>query len=134
MDKIEPFSGRAHVAVFDIDDTLIRLKTGRCIESTRQLLNHCRDKDFTIVILTARPSILKLFTVSQLSMYNIQYHILLMNPNINITDKSIGQYKTRCRERLQRQGYNILLNVGNIPSDFQDGFYKFNLTVSRDEL
>lgn len=119
------YTGGINAVIFDIDNTLIELKTGKLIPSTKFLYDYCILKGFTVFIITARPSILRLPTMLQFSLLGIKIDRLIMSPSVISDDISIGKYKLRERERIQRNGYQILLSVGNKESDFFGGLYQY---------
>mgnify|MGYP001461694731 CR=1 FL=1 len=59
--------------MFDIDDTLIRQRDGSPIQSIVDILDMCRMAGYRIVIITARPSVGRDWTVRQLGSLGIYY-------------------------------------------------------------
>jgi len=120
------YVGGMYAVVFDIDNTLIDLRTGKLIPSTKFLYDYCLLKNYTIFIVTARPSILRLPTMLQLSLLHVRPDTLVMPQGVLSDRESLSKYKVRERERIQRKGYHILMNIGNKESDFSGGYYQYS--------
>lgn len=127
--EISQYIGPLNAVIFDIDNTLIEFKTGRSISPVKSLYDYCISREFTIIILTARPSFLYLFTLTQLFLLGFHSFELILSNKIHTNSSSIGSYKLKQRERIQRRGYHILLNVGNKESDFQGKSYQYSCSV-----
>ena len=112
-------AGPNDAAMFDIDDTLI-WTNGRPNLPIIRLLHRMKDLGYKIVIITARPGIeigVKL-TIKQLKDHGIVYDYLGFTS---------AQTKTIMKKRL---GYNFVLSVGDMPTDWTDSKYYINTSSS----
>ena len=112
-------AGPNDAAMFDIDDTLI-WTNGRPNTPIIHLLHRMKSLGYKIVIITARPGIeigVKL-TIKQLEDHGIVYDYLGFTS---------AQTKTVMKKRL---GYNFILSVGDMPTDWTDSKYYINTSSS----
>src|SRR6056300_1389524 len=112
-------AGPNDAAMFDIDDTLI-WTNGRPNTPIIELLHRMKALGYKIVIITARPGIeigVKL-TIKQLEDHGIVYDYLGFTS---------AQTKTVMKKRL---GYNFVLSVGDMPTDWTDSKYYINTSSS----
>jgi len=108
---------RTQAVMFDIDDTLIDVETGKTIPYSLNLLNRCREAGLHIVIITARPGYDSniQWTEDQLRQHGILYHELWFCPM---------DHKNSLKHKL---GYEFLLSVGDRLEDL--GMSKRNLLI-----
>jgi len=112
-------AGPNDAAMFDIDDTLI-WTNGRPNTPIIYLLHRMKALGYKIVIITARPGIeigVKM-TIKQLKDHGIGYDYLGFTS---------AQTKTVMKKRL---GYNFILSVGDMPTDWTDSKYYINTSSS----
>ena len=112
-------AGPNDAVMFDIDDTLI-WTSGRPNVPIIQLLHRMKALGYRIVIITARPGVeigVKL-TIKQLRDHGIVYDYLGFTS---------AQTKTVMKKRL---GYNFVLSVGDMPTDWTDSKYYINTSSS----
>ena len=100
--------------VFDIDDTLISTKTGMCISNVCNLYHHCRQKGYSIYIITARGGTQDgmNFTMRQLQQCGINgYKKVFFRPPY---DLNIPLYKKNARKSISE---TVVMSVGDQPWD-----------------
>lgn len=112
-------AGPNDAAMFDIDDTLI-WTNGQPNVPIIHLLHKMRVLGYKIVIITARPGfeIAVKWTQKQLADLGIVYDYLGFTS---------AQTKTLMKRRL---GYNFVLSVGDMPTDWTDSRYYINTSSS----
>lgn len=112
-------AGPNDAAMFDIDDTLI-WTNGQPNVPIIHLLHKMRALGYKIVIITARPGfeIAVKWTQKQLADLGIVYDYLGFTS---------AQTKTLMKRRL---GYNFVLSVGDMPTDWTDSRYYINTSSS----
>ena len=108
-------AGPNDAAMFDIDDTLI-WTNGEPNIPIIQLLHRMRGLGYKIVIITARPGFdfAVQMTQRQLANHGIVYDYLGFTS---------AETKTLMKRRL---GYNYVLSVGDMPTDWTDSKYYIN--------
>jgi len=101
--------------MFDIDDTLI-WRDGQPNTPIIDLLHKMRRLGYKIIIITARPGFEEVvkWTVKQLEEHKIVYDYL------GFTSAST---KSLMKKKL---GYNFVLSVGDLPTDWTDSPYYIN--------
>lgn len=106
-------------AMFDIDDTLI-FTNGQRNEPIIDLLHKMKGAGYIIVIITARPGLHSVvqYTINQLTSHGIVYDYLGFTS---------AQTKTLMKKKL---GYNFVLSVGDMPTDWTDSQYYINTSNS----
>lgn len=106
-------------AMFDIDDTLI-FTNGQRNEPIIDLLHKMKKLGYIIVIITARPGLHSVvqYTINQLTSHGIVYDYLGFTS---------AQTKTLMKKKL---GYNFVLSVGDMPTDWTDSTYYINTSNS----
>jgi len=112
-------AGPNQAAMFDIDDTLI-WTDGTPNTPIIQLLHRMRALGYKIIIITARPGFETVvrWTVQQLASHGIVYDYLGFTS---------AQTKTIMKKRL---GYDFILSVGDMPTDWTDSKYYINTSSS----
>jgi hypothetical protein len=108
-------AGPNDAVMFDIDDTLI-WTDGRPNVPIIQLLYKMKALGYPIIIITARPGIemgIK-WTIKQLKDYGIVYDYLGFTS---------AETKSHMKKKL---GYNFVLSVGDMPTDWTDSKYYVN--------
>jgi hydroxymethylpyrimidine pyrophosphatase-like HAD family hydrolase len=112
-------AGPNDAAMFDIDDTLI-WTNGQPNTPIIDLLHKMRSLGYKIIIITARPGFQQVitWTVEQLKSYGIVYDYLGFTS---------AKTKTIMKKKL---GYNFVLSVGDMPTDWTDSVYYINTSNS----
>jgi len=112
-------AGPNDAAMFDIDDTLIWI-SGRPNTPIIKLLHKMKSLGYKIVIITARPGIQFVvdMTRKQLAKHGIVYDYLGFTS---------AETKTLMKKQL---GYNFVLSVGDMPTDWTDSKYYINTSSS----
>ena len=112
-------AGPNDAVMFDIDDTLI-WTNGEPNIPIIQLLHRMRGLGYKIVIITARPGFdfAVQMTQRQLANHGIVYDYLGFTS---------AETKTLMKRRL---GYNYVLSVGDMPTDWTDSKYYINTSSS----
>lgn len=112
-------AGPNDAVMFDIDDTLI-WTGGEPNTPIIQLLHRMKALGYKIVIITARPGV-ELgvrMTIKQLKDHGIVYDYLGFTS---------AETKTHMKRKL---GYNFVLSVGDMPTDWTDSLYYINTSNS----
>ena len=106
-------------AMFDIDDTLIFIN-GQPNKPIIDLLHKMKDMGYKIIIITARPGFEETinWTIRQLASHGIVYDYLGFTS---------AETKTIMKKKL---GYNFVLSVGDMPTDWTDSTYYINTSSS----
>lgn len=106
-------------AMFDIDDTLI-WTNGTPNTPIINLLHRMKALGYRIIIITARAGIPPVveYTIKQLQNHGIPYHYLGFTS---------AETKTDMKKKL---GYNYILSVGDMPTDWTDSKYYINTSNS----
>ena len=112
-------AGPNDAVMFDIDDTLI-WTNGEPNTPIIQLLHKMRALRYKIIIITARPGfqIAVDWTRQQLASHGIVYNYLGFTS---------AETKSRMKQML---GYNFVLSVGDMPTDWTDSKYYINTSSS----
>jgi predicted HAD superfamily phosphohydrolase YqeG len=112
-------AGPNDAAMFDIDDTLI-WTNGTPNKPIIDLLHRMKNLGYKIVIITARPGLhfVVEWTVQQLTNHGIVYDYLGFTS---------AETKTLMKKKL---GYNFVLSVGDMPTDWTDSKYYINTSNS----
>ena len=112
-----------NAVMFDIDDTLIRVRDGSPIVEMIDLLRRSQMAGYRIVIITARPwySSNVAWTQRQLAQYGIHYDDIYF---------CMPQDKTRVKQELiNKHGYHFILSVGDMPTDLTDSDDYINTSI-----
>lgn len=112
-------AGPNDAAMFDIDDTLI-FTDGTPNIPIIKILHQMKVLGYKIVIITARPGfeLTVNFTIKQLASFGIGYDYLGFTS---------ADTKTDMKKKL---GYNFVLSVGDMPTDWTDSKYYINTSNS----
>lgn len=105
--------------MFDIDDTLIKVRDGEVIQEMVELLRRSTMAGYRIVIITARPEypVNVTWTKRQLASKGIHYHELHF---------CLANEKSALKRKL---GYNFILSVGDQPTDLTDSQNYINTSI-----
>lgn len=131
-------------AIFDIDETMLSnldilsefnfknthevwqalnsQHTLPTLEPVKDLYNLLLSHNVKIFIITARDEPLRERTVKNLHHrgYNV-YEELFLLPSRD--QKDYANYKAKIREKITKQGHDIMLNIGDQLSDFEGGYF-----------
>jgi hypothetical protein len=117
------------------DGTCDRLPKGPCgeiawqmlardapIQATLDLFNVARSQQVAVFFITGRDESMRKFTEDNLRTAGFTtWERLIMRPP-NTSTRSAADYKTPVRQQIEKEGFTILANVGDQPSDLQGGF------------
>ena len=108
--------------VFDIDDTLITPE-GLPYEYIIDLFRWCRQQNFRIAIITARPDVSEahMFTRHQLGRVGIHLDSVDTMYFRPLHDMDVKACKEAARKDLWNKGYRVVMTVGN--DDWDHGLY-----------
>lgn len=118
--------------VFDIDDTLISSFGSRLIMQNKELYDKCILLGYTVFIVSARSTLSTTRTKKQLKQLGIQgYKNIFLMPRGKYCASDIekGTFKELMRKKITGKGYEVILNVGDDPSDFYGKYYKYSFRV-----
>jgi acid phosphatase len=137
--------------VFDIDDTVLsnyahikelnfggRLQTIKkfeakgtdpAIEPTLKLYKLARDHDVAVFFVTGRNERHRQVTIENLKKAGFtEWAGLYLKPN-DYKPKSASKYKRAIRKKIEDQGYEIIMNIGDQPSDLKGGYADKNFKL-----
>lgn len=118
--------GKKMAIVFDIDDTLIDSLTGESIVPMILLYKIVKTLGIPIILITARPPTTLGHTQRELETHHIDgYQNLYMVDNFPGKDMR----KANIRSQIERDGYAILLNIGDDPGDLMYGHYIYGIKL-----
>jgi predicted secreted acid phosphatase len=96
--------------------------TDEAIAPTLKLFKKAREKGVSVFFITGRSEILRTATEANLRRAGYAgWSAIIMRPVRNTTP-SAADYKAPEREKIVRQGFTIIANVGDQPSDLAGGF------------
>lgn len=104
--------------VFDIDATLCH--EGQRIEPIIDLYDWAQQNSITCFMITARSSLGKDYTHTELEKLNITKprHLFMHPHNFPCSNSAdAGRAKLQAREHIKRKGYNVIINCGDAFSD-----------------
>lgn len=130
--------------VFDIDETVlsnypsikkfnycasvptiereISKANGKAIPPMKALYQFAKDNKVSIFFITGRPTSLKKATLKNLKKQGFKgYKKIYFKTKPFAHDKSVALYKTKMRKDIEKQGYVIVLNLGDQQSDLTGG-------------
>jgi len=133
-------NNNACCAVFDIDNTLLCLGPGtvqeiyqkQCSanlppnEDIKELHNKLQELGIITVVITARGEDLREATMLNLERIGVCPDFVFFRSK----RQPPGIYKQLARKNLARQGYCVLLNIGDKDTDFQGGYYAYGFKVN----
>lgn len=104
------------VVVYDIDNTLL-YSSGKPLENIVNTYKYARTKGFLTAIITARRAFEKNIerTLKQLEDIGIVDYLCLYLKEPDVED--VARYKTLARKDINDRGYNIVMSIGDLPSD-----------------
>jgi acid phosphatase len=143
--RVKASNGKKIAAVFDIDETLLSnvpyldkkhfrfsyrgltnwMKRGQDarIEPTYALYKDALREGVKVFLITGRREYLRKITIKNLKAQGInQWQALYMFPNKAPFTENSATFKQKIREKLAKQGYDIVLNIGDQYSDLCGGY------------
>jgi acid phosphatase len=92
------------------------------IAPTLKLFKKAREKGFSVFFITGRAEILRTATEANLRRAGYEgWSAVIMRPG-RTTTPSAADYKTPERAKIMQQGFTIIANVGDQPSDLAGGY------------
>ena len=91
------------------------------IEPTAQLYHQALQQGIHVFLITGRPAFLRQATIDNLKRHGLNHWdaLMLLPKNNRLT---IGAFKTASRKKIVKQGYTIIMNVGDQLSDLVGGY------------
>jgi predicted secreted acid phosphatase len=99
----------------------VQVARSRPIEPTLALARRARELGVAVFLITSRPESTREATEKNLRAAGCEWSGLTLKPP-GLKVHSEAEYKAPARERITREGYRILFNVGDQESDLAGGF------------
>lgn len=137
--KLQNLNPHGICIVFDIDETLLTNTANKIrnksdifrnqragnlyhIPYMTKLYTECKNRGFTIALITGRTENLRDITLTNLGKYmNTDGVYLYMKPKAGIEN---GVFKSNVRKQICDSGYRIIANIGDQPTDLEGGYYE----------
>jgi len=104
-------------------DRFIRSGRETVIQSTLKLVIQAQKQGVSVIFLTGRKEEYREVTIANLKRTGYDnWTKIIMRPN-DMKPVSVAEFKIKEREKIIKEGYRIILNLGDQYSDFQGGFY-----------
>ncbi len=104
-------------------DQFIRSGREPAIQPTLKLVIQAQKQGVSVIFLTGRREEYRESTTANLKRTGYEnWTKLIMRPN-DVRPAFIADFKIKEREKIIKDGYRIILNIGDQYSDFQGGFY-----------
>ncbi|MGW5334241.1 HAD family acid phosphatase [Streptomyces bauhiniae] len=118
-------SGQKQAIVLDVDNTTLETDFGfrfpqPANRPVLKVARYAQDHGVALVFVTARPGLLHWPTSYNLEHDGYRVTDLRVRGLVDLF-KDVAAYKTAQRADLERQGYTIIANIGNSPSDLTGG-------------
>ncbi len=117
--------------ILDIDGTAIMRRNGVANPVVKKIYDFALLRGMNVFFLTARPEAGRIATKAQLKNAGYSHYVALFMLDrgkfINtrkVDNTCLGNFKLQVRDRINKAGYNIILNVGDNFSDVANGRYK----------
>ncbi|WP_431971806.1 HAD family acid phosphatase [Nocardia sp. bgisy134] len=114
--------------VLDIDNTSLETQYNPgpitpAIAPILQLVRWAKSQGAAIIFVTGRPALMNLYTQTNLTAVDYPVDGLYGSPLTTLSAGSVGleEYKTNARIDIEGDGYTIVANIGNSPSDLAGG-------------
>jgi acid phosphatase len=91
------------------------------IKPVLALVDLARQRGIAVFFLTGRPERMRTATEANLRAAGYAWTGLILRPD-DLTTKSAAEFKAPERKKLEAQGYTIIVNIGDQPSDLDGGF------------
>ncbi|MEE4595213.1 HAD family acid phosphatase [Streptomyces sp. DSM 41524] len=118
-------SGEKRAIVLDIDNTSLETDFGfsypqPAVGPVLKLAQYAHDRGVAIFFVTARPGIIYLPTEYNLAKvgYSVARLYVRHLPDLF---QDVAEYKTAKRAEIEKNGYTIIANIGNSPTDISGG-------------
>ncbi|MFD8280856.1 HAD family acid phosphatase [Streptomyces solisilvae] len=118
-------SGEKQAIVLDIDNTSLETDFGfsypqPAVEPVLKLAQYAHDRGVAIFFVTARPGIISLPT--EYNLEKVGYSVAgLYVRHLPDLFQDVAEYKTAKRAEIEKNGYTIIANIGNSPTDISGG-------------
>ncbi|MBI0294232.1 hydrolase [Streptomyces sp. PRKS01-29] len=118
-------SGEKQAIVLDIDNTSLETDFGfsypqPAVEPVLRLAQYAHDRGVAIFFVTARPGIISLPT--EYNLEKVGYSVAgLYVRHLPDLFQNVAEYKTAKRAEIEKNGYTIIANIGNSPTDLTGG-------------
>jgi predicted secreted acid phosphatase len=117
--------GQKQAIVLDIDNTSLESDftfsyPAPAVEPVLQLAQYAHTRGVALFFVTARPDILTLPTQYNLEKVGYPVAGLYVRGLPDLFDE-VGAYKTAKRAQIEKNGYTIIANIGNSPTDLVGG-------------
>ncbi|MFJ1992704.1 HAD family acid phosphatase [Streptomyces asiaticus] len=118
-------SGEKRAIVLDIDNTSLETDFGfsypqPAVGPVLKLAQYAHDRGVAIFFVTARPGIIYLPTEYNLA--KVGYSVAgLYVRHLPDLFQDVAEYKTAKRAEIEKNGYTIIANIGNSPTDISGG-------------
>ncbi|WP_275557564.1 HAD family acid phosphatase [Streptomyces sp. 5-6(2022)] len=118
-------SGEKRAIVLDIDNTSLETDFGfsypqPAVEPVLKLAQYAHDRGVAIFFVTARPGIIYLPT--EYNLEKVGYSVAgLYVRHLPDLFQDVAEYKTAKRAEIEKNGYTIIANIGNSPTDLTGG-------------
>ncbi|WP_432048882.1 HAD family acid phosphatase [Streptomyces asiaticus] len=118
-------SGEKQAIVLDIDNTSLETDFGfsypqPAVGPVLKLAQYAHDRGVAIFFVTARPGIIYLPT--EYNLERVGYSVAgLYVRHLPDLFQDVAEYKTAKRAEIEKNGYTIIANIGNSPTDISGG-------------
>ncbi|MBA6436741.1 HAD family acid phosphatase [Streptomyces sp. GMR22] len=118
-------SGEKQAIVLDIDNTSLETDFGfsypqPAVGPVLKLAQYAHDRGVAIFFVTARPGIIYLPT--EYNLEKVGYSVAgLYVRHLPDLFQDVAEYKTAKRAEIEKNGYTIIANIGNSPTDISGG-------------
>ena len=110
----------------DIKAIFASLREGNepAITETLALYNFAKQHQVAVFFICGRPQSMQAITEKNLKMagYNDWNGVFLRPENYNETHKTIVPFKSEMRKKLEEEGYDVVINIGDQYSDLSGGY------------
>ena len=101
--------------------TWILMAKAEPIKPVLTLVEMARQRGVAVFFITGRPERMRAATEANLRAAGYAWNGLILRPD-DLTTKSAADFKAPERQKIEAQGYTIILNIGDQASDLDGGF------------
>ena len=101
--------------------TWIMMAKAEPIKPVLTLVEMARQRGVAVFFITGRPERMRAATEANLRAAGYAWNGLILRPD-DLTTKSAADFKAPERQKIEAQGYTIILNIGDQASDLDGGF------------